>query len=53
MKGSHLTRIEQPFGVVALLGQELDVVGAIASAAFDIVDVRIRDEDADATAEDR
>ena len=34
-----------------MLGQELNVVGPIAAAAFDIVHVGIRDEDADVSTE--
>ena len=51
VKGSHFTRIQQTLGVIALLGQELDVVGAITAAAFHIVHVRIGDEHADFVAE--
>ncbi len=34
-----------------MLGEELHVVGAVAAAAFDVVDVRVGDEDADGAAE--
>jgi hypothetical protein len=37
VKRRHLARIQQTLGAVPLLGQELDVVRALASAAFDIV----------------
>ena len=42
MERDHLPRIEQSLGVVALLGEQLDVVGAIPPASFDIVHVRVR-----------
>ena len=48
-----LPGFSNPFGIVALLGQQLHVVGAIAPAALHIINMRIGDEYADLAAERR
>ncbi len=50
-EGDHFTWIHKTFGIVALLGEQLHVVGTIAAAAFDVVHMRIGDKDADLAAE--
>ena len=50
-KADHLAGIQQARGIVLLLGQQLNVVGAKAAAVFKIVHVRVGDKDADLAAE--
>ena len=51
LKRNHLSRIQQALWVVAPLGEQLNVVRAIAPAAFHIIHVRIGHKHADFAAE--
>ena len=52
-EGDHLAGVEQAAWVVFLFGEELNVVFTVASAAFDVINVRVGDGDADGAADRR
>src|SRR5580698_4057059 len=45
MKADHLTGVKQPARIVLLLGKQLNIVGTISTAIFEIVHVRISNKD--------
>src|SRR5271170_5747954 len=49
-EGDHLAGVEETARVVFLFGEELNVVFAVTSAAFNVIDVRVGDGDADGAA---
>src|ERR1700730_10902636 len=51
LKRRHFTRVEQTLGIVPLLGEKLNVIRPVTSAAFDVIHVGIRDKNADLAAE--